>query len=298
MNEASRWRLALARDRIAPAYAADPRLAAMAVVGSVAIGRADGWSDLDLVLWWQTAPELDFRGAIIAALGGQDWSVNDAAVRLPDLALQARSDRFYLDGDAAKGLKVDLTHVLALGSDRLLANVVESGDSSPAKLSMIGSIQRALPLVGAERIAAWAEAAGRCPEPIARGIVETHLRLYAPWTLEMLGEREDALRYQAILLDDLERLLWLLCGINRVYPPEDTRQLASLVERLALAPPDLDRRMREILAARPIDAPRAMARLASEVLELVEAAMPDLSTEAVRSTLTTRRARRFGPGPE
>src|SRR5215469_12892719 len=64
------WRMEQAR-RASQAYAGNPKLAALAVAGSVGSGLADRFSDLELDCYWFTAPgDLD-RTSPVAALGGE-----------------------------------------------------------------------------------------------------------------------------------------------------------------------------------------------------------------------------------
>ena len=55
MNEASRGRFALAQ-QLAPHYSASPKVAAVAVAGSVARWDAVRFSDIDLAVFWVAAP--------------------------------------------------------------------------------------------------------------------------------------------------------------------------------------------------------------------------------------------------
>lgn len=55
MNEASRWRHALAQ-QLAPFYSANPKVAAVSLGGSVSQSYADRFSDIDLTVYW-TAPQ-------------------------------------------------------------------------------------------------------------------------------------------------------------------------------------------------------------------------------------------------
>ena len=55
MTDASDWRLDLAR-QIAPIYAADPRVEAIAAAGSVGRGCADRWSDVEIGIYWSDEP--------------------------------------------------------------------------------------------------------------------------------------------------------------------------------------------------------------------------------------------------
>lgn len=291
MNHASHWRQSLARQSIAPAYAALDGVEAIALVGDSARGLADGWSDLDLVVFWRQAPSLETRAQIVEALGGRAWVVDDAALRRPDLALQHRDETWWLPGGTDAALKVDVRHTLCIAMDRLLADVVERQQPDRLKLAQLGSIQQALPLHGADRIAGWAEGAGRCPEAIARRLVEDNLRLFAPWTFEMLAEREDGLLYARNLADTLERMLLVLHGLNRSYPPLSPGHLAATVATLPLAPTDFARRATALLAARPIDASRRLGLLATELYDLVDARMPGLDTRPARGALAGRRPR-------
>ena len=56
MNEASQWRLAIAT-KIAPYYAAYANVEAVVVLGGVARGWADDWSDIDLVVLLARSPD-------------------------------------------------------------------------------------------------------------------------------------------------------------------------------------------------------------------------------------------------
>src|SRR5438128_720717 len=75
MNDASRWRQALAR-QIAPAYAADPKVAAVVgdgrlpVGGSSARGHADRHSDIEIGVFWHEPPADAERRAAVEQMGG------------------------------------------------------------------------------------------------------------------------------------------------------------------------------------------------------------------------------------
>ena len=54
------WRVQMAR-RISRPYEEGSQLSAMAVAGSVAVGVADRWSDLELACYWHTPPSKSQR---------------------------------------------------------------------------------------------------------------------------------------------------------------------------------------------------------------------------------------------
>lgn len=277
MNEASTWRLELARDHIAPAYASDERVLAIALVGGAARGLADAWSDLDLIAYWHQTPAAEARRAVVATLGGQDLAMDDSEIRRPDLALQSRADSWYLGGGSREGLKVDVTHKLVVSMDKLVADVTQRQDADRRKLNVLHSIQRAWPILGAERIQAWAEGAGRLPDAVAEDLARRQLPRFAPWTYRMLGQRDDALLYQLNLAGDIERLIMLLHAAGRAYPPRTLKHLDRCCQELPLAPADLAGRIRRCLTARPAVAARLMGPLIEETLELVQPRLPGLA---------------------
>jgi hypothetical protein len=86
------WRLAVA-EQAAQAYAANDKLAALTVAGSVGAGLADRFSDLELDCYWVDPPgDLD-RSGPVHVLGGelealwdydhdeQEWSTGDQRER-------------------------------------------------------------------------------------------------------------------------------------------------------------------------------------------------------------------------
>jgi predicted nucleotidyltransferase len=55
INSASQWRRAVAQ-RLAPIYAANPRVAAVMLGGSTARGHADRFSDIEIGVFWHQPP--------------------------------------------------------------------------------------------------------------------------------------------------------------------------------------------------------------------------------------------------
>src|SRR5947209_7691492 len=64
MNEASRWRHALAQ-QLAPHYSANPKVTSVSLGGSVSQGCADRFSDIDLAVFWTAPPTEKERKEII-----------------------------------------------------------------------------------------------------------------------------------------------------------------------------------------------------------------------------------------
>jgi predicted nucleotidyltransferase len=93
MSEATTKRMALT-ERIALAYAANPKVWAVLLTGSVARGTADRFSDIDLDVFWAEPPsEAELQAPIEragASLLYRDADENEMRVAPPDLAGRLR----------------------------------------------------------------------------------------------------------------------------------------------------------------------------------------------------------------
>lgn len=99
MNHDNQWRLKMAR-QIAPVYAANPKVVAVAVSGSVGRGWADRYSDIELDVYWHEPPADEDRQRVIRRLNGNIigyWPLEDAEW----------SEDYYV-----QGVQLDLSHFL------------------------------------------------------------------------------------------------------------------------------------------------------------------------------------------
>src|SRR5215472_10739443 len=99
MNEASTGRFALAQ-AVAPYYNANPKVAAVAVTGSVARGYADRFSDLDLAVFWSLAPTDQERSAIIERARGRHAQL-----------VASHEETCWSDTYEVDGIAIDVQHI-------------------------------------------------------------------------------------------------------------------------------------------------------------------------------------------
>ena len=69
MNDASRWRIAVAR-RVEACYRQDSRVRAFMIGGSVSRGLADRYSDLEIGVFWTTTPSPEERQTFLTGYDG------------------------------------------------------------------------------------------------------------------------------------------------------------------------------------------------------------------------------------
>jgi hypothetical protein len=270
--------LTLART-VAPAYAADPAVAAILVGGSVARGHADRWSDLELGIFWTGAPTEAARAAAAGVAGAAQRRV------FPNAATEAWEEEYRVGG-----VKVDVGHLTVAAAEQIIDDVTVRGDPALAKQVFVAAVRDGVPLHGGALLAGWKVRAAAYPDELARAMVAEHLAFGPHWWLEMLAERDDLLALYGLLCRVERSVLGVLLGLNRVYPASAEFKWADrLAGSLTVAPPHLARRLKRVFRAEPREGVREAARLIDETVALVEAHLPTVDTAAVRARLASPR---------
>ena len=261
MNEASRWRLDIAR-RLAEFFAPNPKVEAAVVGGSVARGIADADSDLDSLYFCSELPTQEELEAIAAKTPGKNWLFNPGK---GGIGVECRIGR----------ARVEVAHVLTQRMEDQLADVVERFDTDPAKHKSVGGMLDAVPLYGEARVRRWQEKAAAYPDGLALAMVNRHLHFLPLWILRDYTRARQSPLYQYELLCKAQSdILGVLCGINRLYHPYEFKWLDYYVGRMPVAPADLAERLKEVFALEPHEAMTRMGGLIEEVFDLVEEHLP------------------------
>jgi hypothetical protein len=258
------WRMAEAR-RAAQAYQPNPKLAALAVAGSVGSGLADQFSDLELDCYWFSAPGDRDRTGPIRALGGDLMALWDY-----DQDEEEWSEDYRL-GE----LDVTVSNFLTGSVERFFDQVVQDADTDPLKHMRLAALQRSRPLLGAELMASWRSRAGEYPDELVSAMVERALnpRVLASWAArEALVARGDDLAVQALLSRIGYAAVGAVLALNRVYLPHSRlKWQRDLIAGLEVAPGRLAERLGLLSAAPPTEALQAAEALLTDIVLLSEA---------------------------
>ena len=301
MNDATMWRLALAR-QIGAAYGVSPNVAAVYIAGSVARGWADRYSDIELDVYWSTPPSDAERLEIIRRAGGEvdvNWGAppGDAEYRTLLLKLQGHvsqvwpyedsewSEHFYVHG-----VNIGVSAFLAETMDTWLADVVERFDTDDEKHMRVAAVQHAVPVHGDQRIARW-KAGIRYPDELAHALIAEQLVVDESWwQCDMLAGRNAVIPLMELFVAMERRILRILLALNRVFLPDPRFKWADrLITQMPIAPADLGKRLRWVYQAEPAAAVVELQRLMEEILDLVDQAFPGLDTPFAREWLSYRR---------
>jgi Domain of unknown function (DUF4037) len=277
MNEASRWRLAMAR-KVAPVYTANPQVRAVIVGGSVARGYADSYSDVEVGVFWDELPAATELHAAMEQSHGTSWELDPYS---PD------EDVWY-EEYAVAGLKIDLRHMTVARMGEVLAAVIDHADRSEERQQIISSVQAGVALHGAPLVECWRARAAHYPESLARAMVGHYLSLPPWWFVPMLAERGDLPLVYGAFKEAAERILGALLGLNRIYHP-GTKWMNATIAALPVKPPDLAARLQRVFRTEPLAGAGQMQDLVEETFDLVEQQMPDLDLSEARRTFRSCR---------
>jgi predicted nucleotidyltransferase len=271
---AKRRRLA---EMVAPAYAANSKVASVLLAGSVARGTADRFSDIEIDVYWHTPPN---DADLLAPIEQSGWRL-----------LYRHVDEYeWADGFSIEGVKVDTSQFLVSTLDRWIDDVMERADLEVEKQLRISAIRHGQPLYGAELIERWRERTATYPEALRHAMVREHLEFRPRELLEMFAARDNTLILYRSLVEISQRILDVLMALNRIYLPHPYHKwLDWEVAQLPIGPPDLAGRLRTLLRAKPETAADEIHRLIEETFALVERHMPEIDTRPLRAEFETRR---------
>jgi hypothetical protein len=274
MNEATRLRVDLAR-RNAARFAADPNVKAIMLVGSVAHGVADDFSDVDCTVFCERALSAATYDAICA----------EARQSGGDLYYGSPSEGFAVY-QYVEGIRCDFGFETIASAERSFAEMLDQPDTDLVKQLVAGGVVSGFSLYGAEWLAPWQARLAHYPPGLGPAMVRQYLRFHPRWVLEKMGvERGDWLFLHEAFLEAERNILGILCGLNHLYHPGKLKGAAWTIDRMSHKPPDLLARFERILRDEPTQAVEQLIGLIYETLALIEAHLPEVDTSRNRRIL-------------
>jgi predicted nucleotidyltransferase len=258
-------RIGVLVERLAAAYLEHTRPRAMLLVGSAASGGVDGYSDVDLLLYYDSVPlpaELEAARAVVGAkrFVGTDW---------PE---EGYSERYDVDG-----IHCQLGHALIEPWEREIAKIVEELDLDARLVKQLMGLAEGRPLHGAELISGWRAGAEYTPR-LQRAMVEKHWRFFPWWYYaEKLRLRDATVWRYDVLVQSAYNLVGVLAALNRIYfSTFELKRVRAYLDGFEIAPPDFAERLEALFAADADVATRDLERLVDETRRLVVERLPDV----------------------
>jgi predicted nucleotidyltransferase len=244
---------ALARE-LADAYLAATGPRAILLTGSAALGEADAYSDLDLILYYDRLPSEDAIAAARRAVGAEK----------PDV-LAPPTETSYPETFGRAGVQCQLGHETIAGWEAEMRTVLVDLDVETPVQKAIAGLFEGVALHGEELVERWRREA-RYPDALARAMVERYWRFFPLWHVqERLLARDAVLWCRQALVESAFNLLAVLAGLNRLwFTSFQFKRLHAFTAAMTHAPHDLADRLDALFA---LDARAAIAELESLVGE-------------------------------
>jgi hypothetical protein len=275
---ASAWRFELGR-RIGLAYAANPKARVVQVSGSTGRGTADGYSDLELDVYWSAPPTDDERRAAVAAAGGEL------------LELWPYEEDEWAEELSFGGFHVGTSTFLVSTMERYLEEVLERHSTQPLPQMRLEAVLHARTLVGDDLAARRRARAAAYPDGLVRAMLHEHLVFDGfGYAEDVLAAREDLLALYDVFCRVERQVLGALLGLNRLYLPNPGfKRMDELIGRMALTPPDLAARLKAAFRVPPAAGVSLLHGVIEDVFALVDAHAPGVDTTPYRERVRRRR---------
>lgn len=266
------WRIDLARD-VAAHYAQRPGVAFIILGGSAARGPTDPWSDLDILVYWDTPDIAWVETAPLEPYGAKRFTWR---VTFPD---EVWLEQYFIGAQ-----KIDVAHGTVAWWERLVSEVAERAEPEDWKQGTIGGFLDSQCLYGEARFRPFHDRIARHPDALAKHMVQTNLFFYPPWVIEKQGlARDDRYAFYDILGEQIRHLLAVWAGLSRRYfAKEKIKRLRATADRMIVKPVGAGARLEALYLMPREDVSAALGELVRETLDLVDAERPDVDTARAR----------------
>ena len=247
----------------------------MVVAGSVARGLADERSDIELPIFWQSAPTDELRHSLIDALQGQLLFEYDGP---------SGEDQLLVNG-----VQVDLWHVTVEHQEDVIESVVARNRTDLESLNAMDTVRSCIPLYGHELVEHWKQRAVQYPRSLASAIIGQHLESFRLDRLALCHERNDPTGFYSELAVLQQDAFLVLLALNEQYFPT-FKWLYATLDHMDIKPERIVERFRRAFTTSRSEAIADMQSALFEVIGLVERRFPEIETSLTRRRLAYRRS--------
>lgn len=277
-SEASSYLLEMAAYN-AHVYASQLQARAVIVTGSAAEGVCDFYSDLDMIVYYDTLPSEEELLQACQHNQGQERKL-----------MGPRGEDEVGETYLVRGVECQFGHTTIKAWERDIATVLERLDvTSPLQKALSGMLD-ALPLHGKQLVRDWQARLALYPTSLAEAMVRHYLTFFPLWGLqERLASRDATIWTYQILVETAQSLLGVLAGLNRrYYSSFQFKRTRRFVAQLPIAPVQFADRLEAIFHSAPLTSVLQVEALVQETVALVELHMPQIGTTRVRGRIGWR----------
>ncbi len=262
----------LAHQEAEKLLARDPGIEAISIVGSVAYGLTDEYSDIDLLILYKDIPDQKYEKWRETAQGLQ-----------PIYVIGGKEHDFLTVGRFVEGIKIDFGRIKVAKFQDSIDAVVKDHKTDLEHQAVLFGINNSEVFYDKGTVATWRKEIEVYPEELIPKTLQSSLTFTPKSVYEGMGlYRNDALFVYECLVEDLKKILQTLFCLNRIYHPGKAKGLNWIIEeQLLIQPHNFLERMLELLNHKQEKGVEEMLQLIVEVYELVQREMPEFNIEAM-----------------
>ncbi|RAZ79330.1 nucleotidyltransferase domain-containing protein [Planococcus halotolerans] len=269
MNTHTRWRLEIAKI-LTKKLALYPEVRAIVVGGSAARNYADGYSDLELFLYWDKEPSNIIKQDISTLLKAEH--------RYP------KTHFAYHNALIINGFQVDMWHKTASVEEANIAIVVDEGSTDLDASNIVDTMRFCVPMHGREFIKSWKDRVEKYPPGLTERFFKEYLPHFHLRHILLESKRENPTVFYNMLSNIQCSLFIILLALNKSYFPT-YKWIYKRLNELSLRPEKIEIRLQNMYKETPEIAVEQLRDLLAETLTLIEAHYPDYDTTSARQEL-------------
>jgi predicted nucleotidyltransferase len=266
MNAHVRWRLDFAQT-LSATLQQIPGIDMIAVLGSVARGYSDQYSDLELMLVWNQVPSPEQQASLVRLL--------QAEHRHPAF------DPGYHSAFRIQGIPVDLWHTTRAQEEAFIHAVLDNASLDLVANNRVETLLSCIPLFGTDQAAAWKTRIHAYPRDLALRFIQTYLPHFHLRQLTFAARRDNPTAYYHTLSDVQCSLFLVLLALNATYFPT-FKWMYPAMRQMRYTPPQIAARLHAMFSEPPILAVDHLRAVLAEALDLVAATYPQIDTTHAR----------------
>ncbi|HEY3250318.1 MAG TPA: nucleotidyltransferase domain-containing protein [Ignavibacteria bacterium] len=273
MNDISKNRIQLAKKNFEKFK--NENVVAAIVSGSIGKGYGDDNSDIDTFIFYDkpyTKKEYD------KIVGEAKQSGGDIFHGSPK---EGFAVYYYIDG-----IKCDFGFRDYREAEKLISGMLKMPEVDLMKHLQISGFIDSVILHGDKWIHKWRKKARKIPEDLLYFMVRNNLKFEPEWVMNTMAiERGDTLYLHEYYILAIDRIIWILCGLNKIYHPGKLKGIDNKIKQLDIKPVNFFERYREVFELSAEESVKELFGLIRETMDLIDKHMPRQSTARIRRVL-------------
>lgn len=244
---------------------------AIAVTGSVASGIVYPSSDIDIIAYVEGSISDSLRQYV-----EQDLQISQG--KIIAITEEALAVNYWL-----QQTKCEVVYFSERLACRKLDSLLKDYDISLNTHTVATGILKARILYDpAGLISGWKDRLSQFPDELATSLIKANLDFFPEPVLKAsYMERSDHLYVIEGKLRNQDKLLSILCGLNRMYHPGKWKSVGQIYEQMSIKPINLEHRMNMVWQLPMEESIELLSELIYETLDLIRLQMPDIDITSV-----------------